>query len=101
MSTYQMCILLLFNHEEELSLSDIRQMTGIPESDLRRHLLSLCTPKYRILNKSTASKVIVFGGNVASVLLYSGRYSVDDGISGLCVSQVCTCLERGVNLLYI
>lgn len=58
MSTYQMCILMLFNTTDTLSLSAIREATEIPETELRRHLLSLCTPKFRILNKSSSSKGI-------------------------------------------
>jgi cullin 3 len=57
-STYQMFILLLFNQTETLSLHDIREQTGIPEMELRRHLLSLCTPKFKILNKLSKIKGI-------------------------------------------
>jgi cullin 3 len=56
-TTYQMFILLLFNENETLSLGEIREGTGIPESELRRHLLSLCTPKFKILNKLSKIKV--------------------------------------------
>eukprot|EP00753_Platysulcus_tardus_P005775 PLAT13692.1.p1 GENE.PLAT13692.1~~PLAT13692.1.p1 ORF type:complete len:740 (+),score=386.09 PLAT13692.1:52-2271(+) len=52
-TTYQMVILLLFNLlGKEVSFSDIKERTGIPEPDLSRHLVSLCTPKARILRKS-------------------------------------------------
>jgi cullin 3 len=57
-STYQMFILLLFNQTDTLSLHDIRDQTGIPEMELRRHLLSLCTPKFKILNKMSKIKGI-------------------------------------------
>lgn len=57
-STYQMCILMLFNDRATLTLDQIRAgVGGVPESELRRHLLSLCTPKLRILRKSSAGKV--------------------------------------------
>lgn len=56
-TTYQACILNLFNENITLSLDDIRQATNIQEAELRRHLLSLCTPKFRILNKSSKDKV--------------------------------------------
>lgn len=60
-STYQMCILMLFNDKLTLTLNQIRTMTGIaPEAELRRQLLSLCTPKLRILKKSSTSKVNCF-----------------------------------------
>jgi cullin 3 len=66
-STYQLFILLLFNdthnhsnHGDEtpLTLHEIRHRTGIPEQELRRHLLSLCTPKFKILNKFSKMKGI-------------------------------------------
>ena len=56
-STYQMCILMLFNEYTELSLERIREITHISDTELRRHILSLCTPKIKILNKSTKNKV--------------------------------------------
>ncbi|KAJ0405628.1 hypothetical protein P43SY_007729 [Pythium insidiosum] len=40
------------------SYKDIEQHTGIDKHDLKRHLISLCTPKYRILNKSSKGKRI-------------------------------------------
>ena len=58
-STYQMCILLLFNDNVSLSLEYIRQACNISEEvELRRHLLSLCTSKIRILKKSSKGKGI-------------------------------------------
>mmetsp|Transcript_19410 Transcript_19410/g.45154 ORF Transcript_19410/g.45154 Transcript_19410/m.45154 type:complete len:776 (+) Transcript_19410:417-2744(+) len=57
-STYQMCILLLFNDETSLTLGQIRSKTHIPDSELRRHLISLCTPKHRILRKGSRGRGI-------------------------------------------
>ena len=57
-STYQMCILLLFNDETSLTLGQIRSKTHIPDSELRRHLVSLCTPKQRILRKGSRGRGI-------------------------------------------
>jgi len=57
-STYQMCILMLFNEADTLSLNEVRERTAIPETELRRHLLSLCTPKFRILTKLSKVKGI-------------------------------------------
>lgn len=57
-STYQMCILLLFNDENSLTLGQIRSKTHIPDSELRRHLVSLCTPKHRILRKGSRGRGI-------------------------------------------
>eukprot|EP00531_Pseudo-nitzschia_arenysensis_P009425 CAMPEP_0116126978 /NCGR_PEP_ID=MMETSP0329-20121206/6606_1 /TAXON_ID=697910 /ORGANISM="Pseudo-nitzschia arenysensis, Strain B593" /LENGTH=762 /DNA_ID=CAMNT_0003621069 /DNA_START=265 /DNA_END=2553 /DNA_ORIENTATION=+ len=57
-STYQMCILLLFNDENSLTLGQIRSKTHIPDLELRRHLVSLCTPKHRILRKGSRGRGI-------------------------------------------
>lgn len=58
-STYQMCILMLFNSQKNLSLNDIRShFENLPESELRRQILSLCTPKLPLLKKSSKTKNI-------------------------------------------
>lgn len=57
-STYQMCILMLFNHRATLSFNEIKAASQIPEPEIRRHLLSLCTHKIRILKKSSKGKTI-------------------------------------------
>lgn len=57
-STYQMCILLLFNNTDTLTLGQIRTQTHIPDQELRRHLISLCTPKNRILRKGSKGRGI-------------------------------------------
>jgi len=57
-STYQMCILMLFNKSDVFTLSQIRVETNIPDQELRRHLISLCTPKHRILKKASRGKAI-------------------------------------------
>ena len=53
-----MCILVLFNDRDTLTLKQIRDETQIPEEELRRHLVSLCTPKHRILRKGSKGKGI-------------------------------------------
>jgi cullin 3 len=53
-----MCILLLFNDTDTLSLRQIRSQTHIPDQELRRHLISLCTPKNRILKKKSKGRGI-------------------------------------------
>ncbi|KAG1701860.1 hypothetical protein DVH05_010351 [Phytophthora capsici] len=57
-STYQSVILMLFNQRSEWSFKDIVERTRIDVKDLKRHLISLCTPKYRILIKSSKGKRI-------------------------------------------
>uniref|UniRef100_A0A6U4JV64 Cullin family profile domain-containing protein n=1 Tax=Phaeomonas parva TaxID=124430 RepID=A0A6U4JV64_9STRA len=61
-STYQMCILVLFNDADALSFEDIRARTGIPDAELRRHLISLSTPKHRILKREKPSAGAAAGG---------------------------------------
>lgn len=48
-STYHMCILLLFNEVDQLSYSDIQTATGIPAGDLKRALQSLALVKVQPL----------------------------------------------------
>jgi cullin 3 len=57
-STYQMCILLLFNTTDTLTLGQIRSHVHVPDQELRRHLISLCTPKNRILKKASKGRGI-------------------------------------------
>ncbi|XP_019157137.1 PREDICTED: cullin-3A-like [Ipomoea nil] len=58
-STYQMCILLLFNNADRLSYKDIEQATEIPASDLKRCLQSLaCVKGKNVLRKEPMSKDI-------------------------------------------
>jgi cullin 3 len=72
-STYQLFILLLFNDHLTLSLHEIRERTGIPELELRRHLLSLCTPKFKILNKLSKIKGIADNDQFTFNHLYSSK----------------------------
>lgn len=51
-STYQMCILMLFNAHHQLSYQDLQLQTNIPLDELKRHLMSLyVNPKAKILVK--------------------------------------------------
>jgi len=50
-STYQMCVLLLFNAADCISYADIATATKIPPPDLKRALQSLACGKFRILTK--------------------------------------------------
>jgi len=59
-STYQMCVLLLFNTHEKLTFEDIQSETDIPEKDLIRALQSLALgkPSQRVLLKTPKCKEI-------------------------------------------
>ncbi|KAL5236660.1 hypothetical protein ACI65C_004070 [Semiaphis heraclei] len=59
-STYQMCILLMFNTHEKLSFESIRSATDIPDKDLISALQSLALgkPSQRILLKTPKCKEI-------------------------------------------
>ena len=59
-STFQMCILLMFNKHSTLSLQEI--IDGVNCQDIiefKRHLLSLCTSKVKILIKKSKGKGIL------------------------------------------
>mgnify|MGYP003866133153 CR=1 FL=1 len=47
-STYQMCVLLLFNTEDTLSYAQISDATAIPVGDLKRALQSLACAKFKV-----------------------------------------------------
>lgn len=58
-STYQMCILMLFNSSDVLTYSEIEQSTAIPAVDLKRCLQSLALVKGKqVLRKEPMSKDI-------------------------------------------
>ncbi|KAH8031700.1 hypothetical protein HPB51_020079 [Rhipicephalus microplus] len=59
-STYQMCVLMLFNHYERIVYEDIVLETNMPETSLVRALRSLCTntASEPVLTKTPASSEI-------------------------------------------
>ncbi|KAH6822407.1 cullin 3 [Perilla frutescens var. hirtella] len=58
-STYQMCVLMLFNSSDSLNYREIEQATEIPSSDLKRCLQSLaCVKGKNVLRKEPMSKDI-------------------------------------------
>ncbi|XP_015120334.1 cullin-3 [Diachasma alloeum] len=59
-STYQMCVLMLFNNRDKLTYEEIQNETDIPERDLVRALQSLAMGKaaQRVLLKFPRSKEI-------------------------------------------
>ncbi|XP_055346043.1 cullin-3-like isoform X2 [Paramacrobiotus metropolitanus] len=48
-STYQMCVLMLFNEQREWRCSEMLAVTRIPDRELKRTLQSLCMGKQRLL----------------------------------------------------
>eukprot|EP00929_Paragymnodinium_shiwhaense_P119379 TRINITY_DN91272_c0_g1_i1.p1 TRINITY_DN91272_c0_g1~~TRINITY_DN91272_c0_g1_i1.p1 ORF type:complete len:769 (+),score=209.87 TRINITY_DN91272_c0_g1_i1:168-2474(+) len=51
-TTYQMCILMLFNTHQVLSYQELQHQSNIPQEELKRHLMSLyVSPKAKILTK--------------------------------------------------
>jgi cullin 3 len=61
-STYQACILLLFNESESLSFRDILAATGIPPAELKRNLQSLaCVKGKNVLRKEPMGKEVENG----------------------------------------
>jgi len=96
-STWQMCVLSLFNDSAK-SAVNFGEMTaalpGVPRDELQRHVLSLSTPKMRILVKNGKGKEIidddVFTINSAfesrllkiKVPLVSMRSAVQSGATG-------------------
>ncbi|XP_063288162.1 cullin-4B [Pelobates fuscus] len=55
-SLFQTLVLLMFNEGEEFSFEEIRQATGIEDSELRRTLQSLACGRARVLVKYPKSK---------------------------------------------
>ncbi|XP_061346163.1 cullin-3A-like [Gastrolobium bilobum] len=58
-SSYQMCVLMLFNNADRFTCKEIEQTTAIPMSDLKRCLQSLaCVKGKNVLRKEPMSKDI-------------------------------------------
>lgn len=60
-STYQACILMLFNDAQQLSYKDIFETTQIPASELKRSLFALCVKSKnydRVLSKSDEGNIL-------------------------------------------
>lgn len=71
-TTYQLCILLLFNDADRLSYEQIAAATEIPASDLKRSLQSLaCVKGKNVLRKEPQSKEI----NQSDVFSFNEKFT--------------------------
>ncbi|GAB2214414.1 hypothetical protein Droror1_Dr00018759 [Drosera rotundifolia] len=71
-STYQMCILMLFNKNDQLTFKETEDETKIPTADLKRCLKSLaCVKRKNVLTKEPASADI--GEN--DVLCFNDKFT--------------------------
>lgn len=57
-TTHQMCILLLFNEADSLTVADLAEQTAIPDSDLKRAVGALCLGKAKVLKKAPKGKTM-------------------------------------------
>ena len=55
-TTYQAIILLLFNHKQSYTFSEIIELTNVPIDELSRHILSLAHPAIKLLRKTPNTK---------------------------------------------
>lgn len=51
-SCYQAVVLMLFNTHEELTVSQVKELSGLPEQELTKQLKYLCNPKMKIIAKA-------------------------------------------------
>ena len=56
MNSYQAVVLLLFNKNNEMTYTQIKDATNIPESELNPALIYLCNPKNRVIEKENMKK---------------------------------------------
>ncbi|KAI7979567.1 Cullin-3A [Camellia lanceoleosa] len=67
-STYQMCILMLFNSADQASYKEIDQATETPAADLKRSLQSLaCVKGKNVLRKEPMSKEVAEDDHFSSM----------------------------------
>jgi len=53
---YQAVILMLFNKHPELTFTQVKEMTNIPDSEILPALIYLCNPKQKIIDKENSKK---------------------------------------------
>lgn len=57
-STFQMCVLMMFNEKESYTFGEIVEYLGVSRGELKLHVVSMNLPKYRLLTKSSKSKSV-------------------------------------------
>ena len=55
-SFYQVVILTLLNSTSELTMTELQELSWIPEKDLEKHLACLCYPRKKLVAKSNVKK---------------------------------------------
>ncbi|EOD38071.1 hypothetical protein EMIHUDRAFT_448976 [Emiliania huxleyi CCMP1516] len=73
-STYQACILLLFNEADSMTFSDIQGHLNLPAEELKRYVLSLCGGKYKILTKDPAGREVAPTDTLSCNATFSDRH---------------------------
>mmetsp|Transcript_4322 Transcript_4322/g.7299 ORF Transcript_4322/g.7299 Transcript_4322/m.7299 type:complete len:228 (-) Transcript_4322:35-718(-) len=68
-STYQMCILMLFNEQPRLSYHELLQNIQVSDSELKSHLIPLC--QFKFLQKSPVGKEFKMDDSFKVNLQYS------------------------------
>lgn len=82
-STYQMCILMLFNTADKLSYGEIEKATGIRPKDLKQNLQSLsCMEGQNVLRKEPMSKNI----SEADLFHFNDNFSSQDEKVEICTA---------------
>lgn len=68
-STYQMCVLMLFNKKERYTYEEIASETAVPEKDLKRAIQSLAMGKasQRILTRQSGANGAGSGGAMRDI----------------------------------
>jgi cullin 3 len=57
-TTYQMCILMLFNEKPSYTFRDLIEITKIPKQELKLHMVSMTLKKYQLFHKTPKSKAV-------------------------------------------
>jgi len=73
-STYLMCVLLLFNQSDSLSYAEIAEATEIPGPDLKRALQSLACAKFKILSKEPKGREVDEADNFSFNAEFSAKH---------------------------